>query len=117
MIRTLVANHNNMANREIQDKGDGDQAFYIGGLPRVVILDFPHFGGDNPSSWILKVTQYLELHQIAPTHCLLMASYQMENEALGTRMHVNQGNLRIGKLLSRPCYSNLAPLHTNRMIQ
>ncbi|KAF5454870.1 hypothetical protein F2P56_024503 [Juglans regia] len=45
-------------------------------------LDFPHFQGDQPASWIFEAHQYFEFHQTPLPHRMLMASYHMEGEAL-----------------------------------
>ncbi|XP_042944714.1 uncharacterized protein LOC122278600 [Carya illinoinensis] len=45
-------------------------------------LDFPHFQGDHPVSWIFKARQYFKFHQTPLPHCMLMPSYHMEGEAL-----------------------------------
>ncbi|KAG2717245.1 hypothetical protein I3760_03G166100 [Carya illinoinensis] len=49
---------------------------------RGVRLDFPHFQGDHPASWIFKAHQYFEFHQTPLPHRLLMSSHHMEGEAL-----------------------------------
>ncbi|XP_042973080.1 uncharacterized protein LOC122304883 [Carya illinoinensis] len=81
MVRTLIANHNNIVNREVPLGHEGGEP-NRGGFNRTVRLEFPHFNGDNPTGWIFKANQYFEIHQTNPAQRLLIASYHMEEEAL-----------------------------------
>ncbi|KAF5471876.1 hypothetical protein F2P56_008640 [Juglans regia] len=81
MIRTMMAHQNNNINRELQVGPEGELP-PRGMALRGVRWDFPHFNGDNPAGWVFKATQYLEFHQTPPAQRLLMASYNMEGEAL-----------------------------------
>ena len=49
---------------------------------RSVKLDFPHFSGDDPASWVYKANQYFGYYQTLVTKKLLIASFHMELEAL-----------------------------------
>ena len=49
---------------------------------RSVKLDFPHFSGDDPVSWVYKANQYFGYYQTLVTKKLLIASFHMELEAL-----------------------------------
>jgi hypothetical protein len=49
---------------------------------RTLRLDFPHFDGDNPSSWFYKVNQFFDYYQTPQHQRLRMASFHMEGEAL-----------------------------------
>ena len=49
---------------------------------RSVKLDFPHFSGDDPVSWVYKANQYFVYYQTLVTKKLLIASFHMELEAL-----------------------------------
>ena len=49
---------------------------------RFVKLDFPHFSGDDPASWVYKANHYFGYYQTPVTEKLLIASFHVELEAL-----------------------------------
>lgn len=54
----------------------------LAAIPKVVRLEFTRFKGENPSSWVYKVHQFLQLYNTPPNQKILLAAYHMEDEAL-----------------------------------
>lgn len=51
-------------------------------VPKWIRLEFPHFDGNNPASWVFKANHFFEFHQIPNNQKLLMVSFHMEGKAL-----------------------------------
>ena len=51
-------------------------------IPKTVKLEFPRFGGDNPSRWVYKANQFFHLYNTPTNQKICLASYHMEDEAL-----------------------------------
>lgn len=45
-------------------------------------LDFPRFDGKNPTGWQFKAKQYFSYHNVPATQWLIIASLNLEGEAL-----------------------------------
>lgn len=68
MVCTLVANQTTMAHHDLQINNEIEHIHQRGGFHTGVRLEFPHFDGDNPSSWIFKASQYFDYHQALQAH-------------------------------------------------
>ncbi|XP_041025452.1 uncharacterized protein LOC121265848 [Juglans microcarpa x Juglans regia] len=84
MLKSLVEFQQVNSRREEnhEDSSFGRRVNQEERFPRGIRLKFSHFDGSNPGAWIFKVTQYFEYHQVSMNQRRLMASYNMEGEAL-----------------------------------
>lgn len=49
---------------------------------RFVRLDFPMFQGDDPTGRLFKVHHFFTFHNTLPQHCIRLASFHMEGQAV-----------------------------------
>ncbi|KAF5468680.1 hypothetical protein F2P56_012817 [Juglans regia] len=49
---------------------------------RQIKLDFPRFGGKDPTAWIYRANQYFLYHQVPHGQRIFIASFHMDNDAL-----------------------------------
>ncbi|KAJ8644301.1 hypothetical protein MRB53_006049 [Persea americana] len=49
---------------------------------RTMKLEFPHFDGTSPNSWLFKAKQYFNYHQVPEQQWLTITALNMEGEAI-----------------------------------